>query len=61
MKRVRGGERETERIRQANCAAAMGQLMLGELSNWLEFFEADLIDLESLPRRQLKSGQADDG
>lgn len=59
MKRVQGREREAKLIHKANRAAVVGRLMLGELSDWIEFLEADLIDLKKLPRRQLKSGQAD--
>lgn len=59
MTRVSGREREAKLIRQANRAAAVGRLMLGELRSWHEFLEADLIDLKNLPRRQLKSGHAD--
>jgi hypothetical protein len=33
--------------------------MLGQMSGWHEFLDADSLDLASLPRRQLKSGAAD--
>ncbi len=33
--------------------------MLGEFNTWQEFLQADVIELESLPRRQLKSGKSD--
>ena len=29
------------------------------MNTWQEFLEADVLDLESLPRRQLKSGKID--
>jgi len=54
-----GRETEANLIRQANRAATVGRLMLGQLSGWQEFIDADTLDLESLPRRQLKSGAAD--
>jgi hypothetical protein len=54
-----GRETEAKLIRQANKAAAVGRLMLGEMSGWDEFLDADSLDLASLPRRQLKSGAAD--
>jgi hypothetical protein len=59
INQVTGREKEAFRIRQANRAAAVGRLMLGEIHHWNQFLEADMIDLESLPRRQLKSGKAD--
>jgi len=46
-------------IRQANRAAAVGRLMLGETRHWVEFLGADRANLTSLPRRQLKSGTVD--
>lgn len=54
-----GREREIGRIRQANRAAIVGRLMLGELHTWEEFLQADVVDLEALPRRQLKAGASD--
>jgi len=54
-----GREREARLINQANRAAAVGQLMLGELNNWQQFLEADTVDLISLPRRNLKGALAD--
>ncbi|MFN8459315.1 MAG: hypothetical protein U0401_32465, partial [Anaerolineae bacterium] len=54
-----GREREVKQIRQANRAAAVGRLMLGEFDSWHTFLQADAIALENLPRRQLKSGRAD--
>lgn len=33
--------------------------MLGEFNTWQEFLEADTLDIEDLPRRQLKSGLYD--
>ena len=59
MNRPSGRDKEASIIRQANRAAAVGRLMLGEMRHWAEFLEADQIDLTSLPRRQLKSGKAD--
>jgi hypothetical protein len=54
-----GRDKEASIIRQANRAAAVGRLMLGEMRDWAEFLEADQVDLTNLPRRQLKSGKAD--
>ena len=54
-----GREKEAAVIRQANRAATVGRLLLGELRDWSEFLEADVADLQSLPRRQLRSGKAD--
>lgn len=54
-----GRSREVVRIREANRAAAVGKLLLGQLKNWQEFLEIDAIDLESMPRRRLKSGHHD--
>lgn len=59
MPRPSGREREAKMIRQANRAAAVGRLMLGEFNSWQEFLGADVLDLENLPRRQLKSGKTD--
>lgn len=54
-----GRERDARLIRQANRAAAVGRLMLGQFHTWHEFLQADVIDLTRLPRRQLRSGTAD--
>lgn len=54
-----GRAREAARIRRANRACAAGRLLLGEVRSWSEFLEPDTVDLEALPRRQLKSGSAD--
>lgn len=54
-----GRKDEAKLIRRANRAAAVGRLMLRQLSSWHEFLEVDTLDFESLPRRQLKSGAAD--
>lgn len=54
-----GRNKEAYVIRQANRAAAVGRLMLGEMRNWIEFLGADQLDYTILPRRQLKSGKAD--
>ena len=59
MKISTGRQRDAQLIRQANRAAAVGRLFLGEIRNWQEFLDADTVDLEGLPRRQLKSGRAD--
>lgn len=55
----KGRQAEIKRIRRANRAAAVGSLMLGEMSNWVDFLKADTIDLDALPRRFLKSGALD--
>jgi len=52
-------EDEITLIRNANRAAAVGQLMLGEFKDWQQFLKADVDDLETLPRRALKSGKVD--
>lgn len=54
-----GRDREASTIRQANRAASVGRLMLGEIRHWDEFLGADQVELTTLPRRQLKSGKAD--
>lgn len=54
-----GRKKDANRIRRANRAAAVGRLMLGELTSWHSFLEADVIDLEAMPRRRLKAGKAD--
>ncbi|WP_420643807.1 hypothetical protein [Candidatus Leptofilum sp.] len=59
MPRLSGREREAKMIRQANRAASVGRLMLGQFNTWQEFLKADVLDLENLPRRQLKSGKTD--
>jgi len=59
MNQQSGRDKEASMIRQANRAAAVGRLMLGEIHHWAEFLGADQIDLTALPRRQLKSGKAD--
>lgn len=59
MNIIKGRDKEAKLIRQANRAAAMGRLMLGEFKSWQDFLMADMIELEKLPRRRLKSGNAD--
>lgn len=59
MNQLSRRNKEASIIRQANRAAAVGRLMLGKMRNWIEFLEADQVDLNTLPRRQLKSGKAD--
>lgn len=59
MSQLTGRKREADRIRRANRAAAVGNLMLGKLNSWEKFLEPDIVDLEKLPRRQLKSGVSD--
>lgn len=54
-----GREREAKLIRRAKCAAAVGRLMLGELHTWDQFHVADIVDLISLPRRNLKAARVD--
>ncbi|MFH1057942.1 MAG: hypothetical protein V1797_04570 [Pseudomonadota bacterium] len=56
---MNGRKRETQMIRRANRMSAVGRLMLGELKSWREFLDADVIDLESMPRKNLKSGKYD--
>jgi len=54
-----GRDREAARILKANKAVAVVRLMGGLLKDWHEFFEPSTADLQSLPRRNLKSGHAD--
>lgn len=54
-----GREREIRLIHQANRAAAVGRLMLGDLQTWQQFLEADTIDLENLPRRNIQAAAGD--
>lgn len=54
-----GRDREVELIRNANKAAVVGRLMLGEFNSWQEFLEAETVDLRSLPRKKLKSAASD--
>ena len=55
----KGRQVEAEQIRRANRAAAVGRLMLGEISSWVVFLEVDTVELEALPRKNLKSGYHD--
>lgn len=59
MRMLKGRDKEAGLIRQANRASAVGRVMLGECKSWHEFLTADMIDLENLPRRKLKSGNID--
>lgn len=59
MSTLSGREREASLIRQANRAAAVGRLMLGELDSWQEFLEAETTLLVNLPRRRLKAALLD--
>jgi hypothetical protein len=52
-------EIEASRIKRANRAAAVGRLMLGEISSWEDFLSVETIDYSGLPRRQLQAGHAD--
>jgi len=56
---MKGREKEAAKIRRANLASSVGRLMLGEISNWEEFFQVETMYLESLPRKVLKSGKKD--
>jgi hypothetical protein len=56
---MNGRSREVARIREADRAAAVGKLLLGQFKNWQEFLEIDTLDLEAMPRRRLKSGHHD--
>lgn len=56
---MKGRTKEAHRIRAANRAVAVVRLMDGQLSDWLEFLDVDLTDLEGLPRSTLKVGQYD--
>lgn len=54
-----GREKEASLIRRANRAAAVGKLMMGDMSSWNEYLGVETEPLEDLPRRMLKSGSAD--
>ena len=54
-----GRDREIKLIRNANKAAAVGRLMLGEIKSWQEFLEVETFDLKSISRKKLKSGASD--
>lgn len=56
---MRSRTKEALRIRAANRAVAVVRLMDGQIGDWLEFLEPDLVDLEALPRSALKVGQYD--
>ena len=53
---MRGREKDAKLIREANCAAAVGRLMLGQFNTWVEYESVRGQVLESLPRAQLKAG-----
>jgi len=55
----KGKHKDIEILRIANRAASVGRLMLGETRSWEEFLKADTEDLESIPRRILRSGVHD--
>lgn len=59
MPNMSGREKEVKLIRQANRASATARLMLGEFDDWHNFLEADTVDLDNLPRRNLKAGSKD--
>lgn len=59
MHQQSGRQKEALLIRQANRAAMVGRLLLGEVRDWSEFLEPEVDNLANLPRRQLKSGKAD--
>lgn len=59
MDRRAGRHKEAALIRQANRAATVGRLLLGEVRDWSDFLEPEVADLDNLPRRQLKAGKAD--
>ncbi|MDX2239206.1 MAG: hypothetical protein NW224_00870 [Leptolyngbyaceae cyanobacterium bins.302] len=54
-----GRKNEVKLIHQANRASATACLMLGKFDDWHEFLKADTIDLENLPRRNLKIASKD--
>ncbi len=56
---MNGRSKEILRIREANKAVAVGKLLRGQLSSWQQFLAIDSMDLESMPRRNLKSGHHD--
>ena len=56
---MKARQKASSRIRDANRAVAVVRLMDGQLHDWVEFLQADVADLESLPRRALKAGTYD--
>lgn len=52
-------EKELKLIREANQAAAVGRLMLGDMNTWEEFLFAEAQIHSSLTRRQWRSGAKD--
>lgn len=56
---MRGRQKEVQLILRANRAAAVGRLMLGEIDSWDDYVSVKDQNLESLPRRKLKSGAFD--
>lgn len=48
-----------KKIRRANRAAAVGQLMLGQISSWDDYDAVDHIDGVAISRWQLRSGRND--
>jgi hypothetical protein len=51
-------ERIVDQIQQANRAAAVGRLLLGEIKDWQEFLELGHVPVD-LPRRNLRGGSRD--
>lgn len=56
---LRSRDKDVELIWRANRAAAVGRLMLGKVTDWHDFLQADVIDLQSLPRRNLRTARRD--
>ncbi len=56
---MRGRDRDARAIREANCAAAVGRLMLGEVTSWNEYVSVGRRELHALPRKRLKAGSVD--
>lgn len=56
---MKSRDKEIAVIRQANRAAAVGNLLLGKFDDWEKFLSADTDELETLPRAMLKAGTLD--
>jgi len=57
--RLTGRDKEALAIQIADKASVVGRLMLGEIDNWEVYLKPATTDYASLPRRQLKAGNAD--
>lgn len=56
---LRARQQEATTVRKTLRAAAVGRLLLGELSDWAEFLAPDTTDFASMPRRRLRALHTD--